>query len=500
MLGRVYDVAVIGGGLSGTAVARDAAGRRLSVFLCDEGDLGAGSSSATSKIVHGGLRLLGGLQLGAMREAVVEREFLLHAAPHLVRPLRFLIPRHERQVSASLLGIGLFAFDHVARHSLPRAAAVDLERHPNHDELHPHFRLALTYSDCVADDSRLVILNALDAREHGASIYPRVRCTVAERDGGRWRLSLESTLTGEPSTLLAKVLVNAGGAAVGEVANHVIHSGGRTRVRMAKGSHIVVRRERRGEVGYSLPAPDGRIVHAVPYGEQRMLIGMATSDFTGDPAEAAVERSDVAYLLDVANQYFEEPVRTADIVWAFACVRTLPVEPGLARGGRAVTVDAPSRMAPLVSVFGGTLTSHRRLAEHAVDRIGRFANVAAGWTAGAVLPGGGFPRGGEIDLVRGLRAAYPFVTDDHARRLVRTYGTRASSMLFGTRSAADLGACFGDDLTEAEVNFLRHDEWAMTGEDVLWRRTKLGLQFTAAEAEALSAWMADRTVAPVSAA
>ena len=497
MLGKVYDLAIIGGGINGTAIARDAAGRGLSVFLCDEGDLGAGSSSATTKVVHGGLRLMEGFQLGAMRELVVEREILMRTAPHLVRPLRFHIPHHARQWSTGALSLGLFVFDHVAHSSLPAAERVDVEHADAACALHPHFTTAFAYSDCLADDSRLVILNAIDARQQGASIHPRVRCTVAERDGGQWRLSLESTPTGEPTTLLAGILVNAAGAAAGAVHNHVVHARGLAGVRMAKGSHIVVRRDSVGEVGYALPNADGRIVFALPFRPGLMLIGPAVADYAGDPGAAKVERGDAAYLLDVANQYFETPVEAADIAWSFACVRALPTAPGLVRRGRAVVVDAPPRLAPLISVFGGTLVTHRRLAGEVVDRMGKFRKLSPSWTEGEVLPGGGFPPDGATDLARALTAAYPFVAESHGRRLVATYGTRASAILLGKRGEADLGRRFVGDLTAAEVDFLRHDEWAMTAEDILWRRTKFGLEATAAEAEALSAWLAERPLPPV---
>jgi len=488
--GKVYDVAIIGGGINGVTIARDAAGRGLSVYLCDEGDLGGGASSATSKLVHGALRHLEGVRLGAMREAVVEREILLRAAPHLVRPLRFLIPHHERQWSPTAFSLGLFAYDHVARHALLHARRVHLDAERAHGELDAHFALAFAYSDCLADDSRLVILNAVDARGRGASIHTRLRCTVAERDGGRWRLALESTTTGERSVVLAKILVNAAGAAAGDVLDHVVHSRQEVRVRLIKGSHIVVRREHDGKTAYALPNADGRIVHAVPYEQGTMLIGAAVSDYDGDPAVAAVDRRDVAYLLDVTGQYFHTPVAVADIVWSFACVRALPEEPGVARRGRAVIVDAPPRVAPLISVFGGSLTTHRRLAEQVVDRMGKFHAVPPAWTARAVLPGGGFPPNGAADIARALRAAYPFIAEAHAGRLVRAYGTRASAVLTGARSVGDLGVRFGGDLTEAEVNFLRQEEWAETAEDVLWRRSKLGLAFTTIEAQALGDWMA----------
>ena len=490
MLGKVYDVAVIGGGLSGAAIARDAAGRGLSVFLCEEGDLAGGASSATGKLVHGGLEHLQGLRFGAMHEAVAEREILLRAAPHLVRPLTLLIPHHERQWSPAALRLGLFAYDHVARSTLPSARMVDLEAEGWRTSLHPHFTVAFAYSDCLVDDSRLVIHNALDARARGAAIHARLRCTIAERDGGRWRLCMESVVSGVRSVVQARILVNAAGASAGEVLNHVVHASDQVRARLAKNAWLVVRREARDDVGYALPNEDGRIVYALPYEEGTMLLGPAVSPYMGDPAAPRVERSEAAYLADVAGQYFHAPVRAADIVQTFAAVRALPTELGAGKRGRAIMVDAPPRVAPLLSVFGGSLTVHRRLAEEVVDRMGRFRVVPPAWTEHAVLPGGGFPRDGVPTIARALSAAYPFISDEHAARLVRAYGTRASAVLTGARNAANLGRRFAGNLTEAEVDYLCHEEWAETADDILWRRSKLGLSTTAEEAAALDQWLA----------
>jgi glycerol-3-phosphate dehydrogenase len=497
MQGKVYDVAVIGGGLVGASVARDAAGRGLAVYLCEEGDLGGGASSATGKVVHGALEAMARLDFSAMREAVQEREILMRAAPHLVRPVTFHIPHHERQWSRSALRLGLFAFDHAARHSLPHPEVLDLEATGAYGLLQPHFTTAFAYADCVADDSRLVILNALDARAHGATIETRQRCTVAERDGGRWRLSLESTRNGERSVVLAKILVNAAGASASAVLNHVVHANQKVGVHMTKSAYLVVRREMPDGVAYALPNADGRIIYAVPHDAGTMLLGPATIGYAGDPALAAADREDASYLLDVANQYFHTPLHPTDILWSFAAVTALP-EDGAVRG-RAVVIDAPPNVAPLVTAFGGSLTTHRRLAEQVVDRMGKYRKIAPAWTgsAKAVLPGGGFPRGQEADIVRALRAGYPFVSERLAARLVRAYGTRASAVLTGARNAADLGIHFGADLTPAEVDYLRHDEWAVTAEDVLWRRSKLGLVLSEDEAAGLHATMSARAVSRV---
>ena len=495
--GSTFDVAVIGGGLTGAAVARDAAGRGLSVFLCEQGDLASGGSSATSKLAHGALDLMQSFQLGAMREAAAERAVLMRTAPHLVRPRRFLIPRHVRQWPALFTRLGLFAYDHAARDGLPPASVVDLRQEPGSVALHPHFETAFAYSDCVADDSRLAVLNAVDARTRGATIETRLRCTIAERDGGRWRLSLECVRTGERPVVFARILVNAGGAAAGEVLNHTVHARHHVRVRTTRAAHIVVRRAGRPDTAFALPAPDGQVVFAVPYEGDTLLLGPVRGGHRGDPNAAAVEPGEAAYLMDVASQYFQAPVHPDDIVWAFAAVTALPDDGMALRQGRAVLVDAPANLAPLVSVFGGSLTTYRPLAELAVDRMGKFRTLPPAWTGKEPLPGGAFPPEDFDALTRTLRVAYPFLADAHAERLARTYGTRASAILVGARQASDLGRRYGADLTEAEVTFLAQTEWAESAEDILWRRSKLGLSFSAAEAAALDRHLAgaDATLA-----
>jgi glycerol-3-phosphate dehydrogenase len=489
VFGQVFDIAIIGGGINGTAIARDAAGRGLSVFLCDQGDLASGSSSATSKLVHGGLRYLDGLRLAALREALVEREILMAAAPHLVRPFRLVLPHHERQWPRWALGLGLFVSDHLARRSLPVSRRIDLDGEDSHGSLMPHFEVAFAYSDCLADDSRLVIANAIDARTRGASINPRLRCVVAERDGERWRLSLESVVTGERSTVVAAVLVNAAGPWAGAVLNHAIHSDQRVRVRSTKESHIVVRRPHGGGA-YALPNADGRIVYALPYERDFMLIGATAGQYDNDPTAARVEPREIAYLLDVAGQYFEAPPAPTDIAWTFACVSALPEEHRAPRGDAVILADAPAHLAPVISVFGGTLTTHRRIAEDVLARIARFRPAGEAWTARAALPGGNLPRDGVGGLARALRSAYPFISEAHAARLAGAYGTRAQAILSGARRAADLGIWFGGDLTEAEVNFLKNEEWARSAADVLWRRSKLALALSPAEVAALDRFMA----------
>ncbi len=492
MFEEVYDVAIIGGGLIGAAIARDAAGRGLTTFLCEQGDIGGASSSATDRAVHGGLHHLGRMNWAPLRMRLKERDILMRAAPHLVRPLTFVLPHHERLWPRWAVGLGLTAYDWLGGRKLIRARRLDLEGSDADEALHLHFSEGFAFSDCVADDTRLTLANAFDAQSRGASVNPRLRCVVVERERDRWRLSLESGLDGEWAVVLARVLINAAGGMVGEVLDHVIHTSRHAATRLMRFSQIVVRRDWQREIGYALPVASGRVVHVVPHTRGFMLIGPAVARHEGDPAVAEVTPRDVTWLIDVANQYFAEPVAAEDIVQQLACVVAMPADRATADGDDAVIVDAVPGAPPLLTVFGGRLTTHRRIAEEVVDRLARFRKVLPPWTAEASLPGGNFPASaGASHLAMALRAAYPFVSEAFAHRLVTTYGTRASTILTGAREFADLGPCFGADLTAAEVDYLRHDEWAMTAEDVLWRRTRLGLRFTQCEADALAAWMGE---------
>lgn len=485
MIEARYDIAVIGGGLTGTAVARDAAGRGLSVLLCDQGDLGCGASSATSKLVHGGPRFLAGRNVAAIREAVTEREILMRTAPHLLKPTRFLLPYHSRMRPAGAIRRALAVFDRAGKTRLPAMRGVDLEAETAHGMLQGHFGGAFAFVDCIADDSRLVVLNAIDARTHGATIATGLRCTLAEREAGRWRLMLEAAEDGEPLVVHARALVNATGAAAVDAHNHMIDSAKPVAARLVKSTSIVVAGMQTGRDGYALTDPDGHLVFAFPWQEGALFIGPAERP-ARSADDVAVERSAVAYLLDVARQYIEEPLSAGDVVWVQVGVRAVPAE-----GDRAIVLDAPPRAPPLATVIGGSTTTARKVAEEVVDAIGRHIDVGPAWTAGAHLPGGGFPPEGGADLIRALRAGYPFLGERRARRLVRAYGTRASMILTGARSEADLGLRFGPELTESEVNYLVAEEWARTPEDILWRRTKLGLSMSSAGAAALAALMED---------
>jgi glycerol-3-phosphate dehydrogenase len=501
--GPIYDLAVIGGGINGCGIARDAAGRGLSVFLCEQGDLGSATSSASTKLIHGGLRYLEYYEFRLVREALAEREVLLRAAPHIVRPLRLILPHHAGLRPRWLLRLGLFAYDHLGGgRTLPGTRSIDLTDDPGGAPLKPAFVHAFEYSDCWVDDSRLVILNAMDARSHGASINPRTRCVAVERQDGCWRVTLEDARTGALSAARARALVNAAGPWVSDVLRHVVRHNAPAPVRLVKGSHIVLRRLFDHDRAYIFQNTDGRIVFAIPYERDFTLVGTTDQDYHGDPAKVAAEQTEIAYLCATLSEYFRAPVPRDSIVWTYSGVRPL-YDDGASTAQEAtrdyvLDLDAPQGQPPLLSVFGGKITTYRRLAEAALARLAPHLPMGRPWTATAHLPGGDLAVDRVADLVHSLCVNYPFLAAGHVERLVRAYGTRAASLLRDARRPEDLGQRFGGDLTEAEVSYLVAEEWARTTDDVLWRRTKLGLHLGAAETAALDSFFArNRTAASV---
>jgi glycerol-3-phosphate dehydrogenase len=491
--GQVYDLAIIGGGINGCGIARDAAGRGLSVFLAEAGDLGGGTSSASTKLIHGGLRYLEHFAFGQVRNALHERAVLLASAPHIIRPMRFVLPHRRQARPRALIRAGLFLYDHLGgRRLLSGTRQVKLGGDRLGATLQPDCDVGFEYSDCTVDDSRLVILNAIDARTRGADVNPRVRCVVAEREGTVWRLAMESR-TGERYAVAARVLINAAGPWIGEVLSHVVDAHARPPVRLVKGSHIVVPRLYDHDRAYVLRNSDGRFVFVIPFERDFTLIGTTEEDYHGDPAEAAADSAEIAYLIAAVGEYFRRPLFEDDIVWAWSGVRAL-YDDGASRAKEAmrnyvIDIDAAGSQPPLLTIVGGKLTTYRRLAEDVLDRLTPYLKAGKKWTAGSPLPGGHFPADGLPDLVRALRAGYPFLSERHAERLVTAYGTRAQTVVSGARAMSDLGRLFGADLTEAEVRYLVAEEWAETADDILWRRTKLGLRFTQEEAAGLETWL-----------
>ncbi len=486
-----FDLAIIGGGINGVGIARDAAGRGLKVVLVEQSDLASGTSSASSKLIHGGLRYLEHGALRLVRTALREREILLRMAPHLIRPLRFVLPLDPAGRSPFFLRLGLLVYDLIGRREiLPGTRSLDLTTDVRGLPLKRHFHYGYEYSDCFADDARLVVLNAVDAAERGASIRPRTRAVRAER-GEVWRLILNAR--GERAELTARVLINASGAWVESVAATVLRQAPLNRLRLDKGSHIVVPRLYDDDRAYILQASDKRVVFAIPFQRDFTLIGTTDHAFTGDPATVVPTMGEIDYLCGVINQYFRASITAADVVWAFAGVRALYDD-----GARqmqdidrdyALVLDKSFGQAPLLTVYGGKLTTFRRLAEDVLARLSHFVPLPPPWTAKASLPGGDFVFDGGPALVTSTRRRWPFLSPDHARRLVSAYGTRVEQVLGASDRAEALGECFGGDLTASEVRYLMGKEWALTAEDVLWRRSKLGLRFSAAQTAALQTFM-----------
>jgi glycerol-3-phosphate dehydrogenase len=487
-----FDLAIIGGGINGAGIARDAAGRGLRVLLVEQGDLASGTSSASTKLIHGGLRYLEHGAFLLVREALKEREVLLRNAPHIIRPMRFLLPPQPRLRSPVLLRLGLFIYDHLGgRRILPPTRTVDLSHNPLGTPLKRDYKFGFLYSDCWVDDARLVVLNALDAAERGASIRTRTKCVRAER-GEEWRLILNAR--GRREVVTARALVNAAGPWVGIAAETVIRIPGPSRVRLVKGSHIVVNKLFDHDTGYIFQNPDGRVVFALPYERDFTLIGTTDENFQGDPAGVAPSGAEIGYLCETASRYFRSPVAPADIVHAFAGVRSLhddgSKKPEEVTRDYYLAFDKSFGHAPLLSVYGGKITTYRRLAEAAMKKLGEVFPPSRPWTARAPLPGGNFPYNGVDAQVAQARRTWPFLEDQHAERLVSAYGTRIGDILGAADSYAALGTRFGADLTEAEVRYLMAKEWALDADDVLWRRSKLGLRFSDVERAALQRFMA----------
>jgi glycerol-3-phosphate dehydrogenase len=494
-----FDLAIVGGGINGAGIARDAAGRGLRVLLVEQNDLASGTSSASTKLIHGGLRYLEHGWLRLVREALIEREVLLRMAPHLIRPMRFVLPVEPAMRPRWMLRLGLFVYDHLGgRKLLPATRAIDLARDPLGAPLKGRYQHGFEYSDCWVDDARLVVLNAVDAAARGAVVRTRTRCVRVER-GADWRLVLE--VRGRRDVMSARVLVNATGPWVGAFSETVLRRPTSGSVRMIAGSHIVVRRLFEHDRAYIFQAPDGRVVFAIPFENDFTMIGTTDHDFSGDPAKVEASAEEIGYLCKIATDHFRTPVFPADVVWSFAGVRPLHGEdddksdekPQDTPRDYVLELDRVAGEAPLLTVYGGKITTYRRLAEEAFGKLVPLFGARPDWTKGAPLPGGDFDVDGIERLIAGLLLSYPFLSESHARRLARAYGTRVRDILASAKSLNDLGPNLGADLTAAEVRYLMTHEWAQTPDDVLWRRTKLGLRISRDERARLSSFITDAT-------
>ena len=475
------DLLIVGGGINGVGIARDAAGRGLRVVLCEQGDLANYTSSASSKLIHGGLRYLEHYEFRRVREALIEREVLLRTAPHIVWPLRFILPHSPEQRRLSMVRLGLYLYDHVGgRETLPPASRVDLARDPVGRPLKEQFRTAFAYSECWVEDARLVVLSALDAHERGAEILTRTRCAGARRANGLWYADLMPTLGGPVRLVRARALVNAAGPWAARFLTEQTDVARPGRIRLVKGSHLIVPRLFDHQHAYVLRHRDGRLVFVMPYERRFSLIGTTEVDYQGDPDEACITQPEIGYLCDAVSRYFRDTLTPDRVLWTYAGVR--PSYEDASTDLAAVTRDYALDLnqvageAPLLSIFGGRITTHRRLAEHALEQLKPVLGISVRpWTATAPLPGGELSNGDFEAFVRQLRIAAPWLPSDLARRYARAYGSRVEKLLMGARRLADLGEHLGDGLYEAEIEYLRRYEWAVTAEDVLWRRSKLGL-------------------------
>ncbi|MCP1199808.1 glycerol-3-phosphate dehydrogenase [Notoacmeibacter sp. MSK16QG-6] len=515
----ISDLLVIGGGVNGCGIARDAVGRGMSVVLVEMDDLASGTSSASTKLFHGGLRYLEYFEIKLVREALSEREVLLRAMPHISWPMRFVLPytdtmRFENDTPTSkllstvmpwmkgrrpawLIRAGLFMYDTLGgRKFLPGTESVDLSSDPVGEPLKDEFKEAFEYSDCWVEDSRLVALNARDAAERGASVLTRTKLIDAERHAGEWRVTLENVETGERFTRRARMLANAAGPWVRDLINRTASSDLNTDVRLVKGSHIVTRKLYDHDKAYFLQGKDGRIIFLIPYESDYTLIG--TTDAGHDDPNKPVEISDEErdYLLNFANEYLKQKITVDDIVWTYSGVRPL-YDDGASSATAAtreyVLVMDDEDGAPVLNVFGGKITTYRRLAEQAIDRLTEDnSHVGKSWTAGVPLPGGDFPVDGVDELIGALQEKYAFLGGKWAARLVRAYGTDADHVLNGATSKADLGEMFGATLSAREVEWLMEKEFARTAHDVIWRRSKLGLRMSDEEVRRLDAFMVEK--------
>jgi len=485
---QLFDLAVIGGGINGAGIARDAAGRGAKVLLLEAGDLAQGTSSASTKLIHGGLRYLEHYEFSLVRESLKEREALWAIAPHIIHPMRFVLPYVEGLRPRWLLRLGLFLYDHIGgRKKLPATRSVDLRNHPAGAPLKSGFGAAFEYSDGWVDDARLVLLNAMDAAEKGALVRTRTRVEGASRDTQGWLIRTTS------GTYRAHSLVNAAGpnvlgveGSLGEAPDYGM--------RLVRGSHIVVPKLFGHPYAYFFQLPDGRIFFAIPYQRDFTLIGTTDRDQApGDPIQASEE--EIAYLCEGASRYFAKAVTPADVVWTYSGVRPLiddgSGKPEAATRGYRLELSEPGEGAPLLSVYGGKITTYRHLAEEAVDLLTARLPALSGkpWTTKSPLPGGDFPAEGLEALKAGLAADYSFLGEADVDRIARAFGTRARAWLGEAQGWQALGKLFGAGLTQAEVDYLRAEEWAVSAEDVLWRRTKLGLRLSESEKAALEAYL-----------
>jgi glycerol-3-phosphate dehydrogenase len=495
------DLLVVGGGINGAGIARDAAGRGLKVALVEQSDLASATSSAATKLIHGGLRYLEFFEFRLVREALIERELLLSIAPHIIRPLRFVFPHVEALRPRWQIRMGLFLYDHLGgRERLPPSSGIRLAGTIQGAPLRDGMLHGFIYSDCWADDSRLVVLNAMDAAERGASIHTRTRFLSASVKGGIWIASCQDCGSGRRFDIRSRAIVNAAGPWVENVLGQMTdHRNPKGQIRLVKGSHIVVPRLYEGDHAYTLQNPDGRVIFTIPYEQNYTVIGTTDVPFQGDPSDVRISAEEIDYLCESSNRYFRRVIAATDVKWSYSGVR--PLSDDEAENVSRVTRDYRLDLrtidggAVMLSIFGGKITTYRKLAAAALAKLRpHIGGTAREWTAHAPLPGGDVPDGDMAAFVEEVRSRWSFLADDLALRLCRAYGTRIDDVLTDAKMSRDLGRDFGAGLTEAEIDYLRSHEWAMTAEDVLWRRTKRGLHMSAEQRAGVQRYLSSEPV------
>ncbi|TYL48870.1 glycerol-3-phosphate dehydrogenase [Marinomonas sp. IMCC 4694] len=486
-----FDVFVVGGGINGTGIAADAAGRGLNVGLCEMGDLAHATSSSSSKLIHGGLRYLEHYEFRLVKEALNEREVLLRVAPHLVTPMRFQMPHRPHLRPAWLIRIGLFLYDTLGkRETLQGSNGV---KYGSDSPLKADITQGFEYSDCWVDDARLVVINAMSAQQNGASVFARTRCISAKRVANKWHIVLENQQNKDTYEVTANALVNAAGPWVSTFIETKLEKKAPYGIRMIKGSHIVVPKLYQHANAFIMQNVDKRIVFAIPYRDDYTLLGTTDVEYKGDPNKVAINEEETRYILNVANDHFKKTLSPADVVWSYSGVRPLledeSSDPSAVTRDYTLHLEDQNNQAPLLSIFGGKITTYRKLALSAMNKLAPyFGTLGEPWTHSKPLPGGDLGMS-LASFAMKLQQDYPFIGAPLARRFANSYGTLTHTFLKQTRTAADLGQHFGHQLYQVEVDYLIAHEWAYCADDILWRRTKLGLEFTPEQVNALDAYL-----------
>lgn len=478
----MFDLLVIGGGINGVGIANDAAGRGLRVALCEQNDLASGTSCKSSKLIHGGIRYLENYEFRLVRNALREREILLRKAPHIIKPLEFIMPHSVHTRPAWLIRLGLFFYDHLAKHyRLPSSHRISLKNHMAGKPLKSDFKTGFSYYDCFADDARLVILNAMQAKELGAHIFTRTQLVAAKRETDHWLVTLKNNRDASTQILQTRILINAAGPWAETVIKQNLQLKPKTHLALVKGSHIVIPKLYSGNFAYILQNPDKRVVFVIPFQEHYSLIGTTDLPYSGDPKDVVISESEIDYLCATVNQYFKNPISKNGIIWTYAGVRPLKANDSenLADISRDyyLELDQPASQAVLLNIFGGKLTGYRELSEHALKLLQPFfPELGASWTANQTLPGGDIDTNNFADFIIQLQNQYPWLPQHLLTHYANNYGTRIHQLLQNVGNVSELGKDYGAGLYQVEIDYLKANEWAETMDDILWRRTKLGLK------------------------